>query len=126
MAHLEHLQTVLQEFDANAVILELVLIRLFRNGFKPSIRSQAKQKGCQKDIWDQAIKKAITVEGKTALNFPLWVRKMDACCPQGHCSILKPTKDHIKDRSSLLFCLQEAHIIPPHCFKQAETLKKPR
>ena len=44
-AHLEHLQTAFWEFDANAVILELVLINLFRNGLKPSIRTQAKQEG---------------------------------------------------------------------------------
>ena len=37
--HLEHLQTVLREFDANAVISEPVLIRLFRDGLRPSIRA---------------------------------------------------------------------------------------
>ena len=47
-AHFKHLQTVLREFDADAVILEPVLIRLFRNGLKPSIHAQAKQKGRQK------------------------------------------------------------------------------
>ena len=44
-AHLEHLQIVFQEFDVDAVILEPVLIRLFRNGLSPSIRAQAKQEG---------------------------------------------------------------------------------
>ena len=34
--HLEHLQTVLRKFDANVVISEPVLIRLFRNGLRPS------------------------------------------------------------------------------------------
>ena len=48
-AHLEHLQTVLREFDADAVISEPVLIRLFRNGLRPSIRAQAKQEGRRKD-----------------------------------------------------------------------------
>ena len=37
-AYLKHLQTVLREFDADA---KAVLIRLFRNGLKPSIRAQA-------------------------------------------------------------------------------------
>ena len=50
--HLEHLYTVFQEFDANTMILEPVLIRLFRDGLRPSIRAQAKQKGCQKDTQD--------------------------------------------------------------------------
>ena len=43
-AHLGHLQTVLWEFDANAVISEPVLIRLFCNGLRPSICAQAEQK----------------------------------------------------------------------------------
>ena len=38
-ANLEHLQTVCQEFNANAVILEPVLIRLFRNDLRPSIHA---------------------------------------------------------------------------------------
>ena len=69
-AHLEHLQTVFREFDADTVISEPVLIRLFRNGLRPSIRAQAEQEGRRKDTWDQAIKKAITAEAKAALNLP--------------------------------------------------------
>ena len=48
-AHLKQLQTVLREFDADAVILESVLIRLFRDGLRPSIRAKAKQEGRQKN-----------------------------------------------------------------------------
>ena len=107
-AYLEHLQTVFREFNANAVILEPVLIRLFRNGLRPSIRIQAEQKDCQKDTWDQAIKKAITAEAKAALNLPLWVREIDACCLQGHRSASKTTENHTRDRGSLLFRPQEA------------------
>ena len=70
-AHLEHLQTVFRKFDANSVISEPVLIRLFRDGFKPFIRAQVEEKDCQKNTWDQAIKKTITVEAKAALNLPL-------------------------------------------------------
>ena len=51
-AHLEYLQTVLWEFNTNAVISEPVFIRLFCNGLRPSICTQAKQKVCQKDTWD--------------------------------------------------------------------------
>ena len=67
-AYLEHLQTVFRKFDANAVILEPVLIRLFRDSLRPSIRAQAKQKGRQKDTWDQVMRKAITAKAKAALN----------------------------------------------------------
>ena len=38
-AYVEHLQTVFQKFDINAVISKPVLICLFRNCLKPSIYS---------------------------------------------------------------------------------------
>ena len=41
-AHLEYLQTVFWEFDADAVIVEPVLIRLFCNGLWRSLYTQAK------------------------------------------------------------------------------------
>ena len=96
-AHLKHLQTVLREFNANAVILEPVLILLFYNGLRPSICAQTEQEGRQKNTWDEAIKKAITAEAKAALNVPLWVREMDARCPQSHHSASKPTENHTQD-----------------------------
>ena len=102
-ANLEHLQTVFRKFDADAVILEPVLMRLFRNGLRSSIRAEAKQEGRRKDIWDQAIKNAITAKAKPALNLPLWVRKMDVCYSRGHRSTSKPTENHRRDRSFLLF-----------------------
>ena len=45
-AQLEHLKIVLPEFNADVVISEPVLIRLFRNGLWPSICAQAKQNRC--------------------------------------------------------------------------------
>ena len=51
-AHLEHLQTIFQEFNANTVILKSLLICLFYNGLKPSIYTQANQNSYQKDIWE--------------------------------------------------------------------------
>ena len=38
-AYPEHLQTVFRNCNANAMILEPVLIRLFCNGLRPSIRA---------------------------------------------------------------------------------------
>ena len=107
------------------VISEPVLIRLFCDGFRPSIYAQAKQKDCQKDTCNQVIKKVITTEPKAALNLALWVREIDTCCPQGHRSVSKSIKDHTQDQGSLLFCPQEARNMPPHHSKQAETLERP-
>ena len=106
------------------MILEPVLIRLFCNGIKPCICAQAKQKNRQKDIWDQGIKKTITVEAKAALNLPFLVREIDAPCPQNHCSASKPTKNHTRDQNSLSLRLQEARTTHPHCFERAETLER--
>lgn len=69
-AHLEHLQTVIYKFDANAVILEPVLIRLFCDELRLSIHTQAKHQDCWKNTWDQGIRKAITAKVKAALNLP--------------------------------------------------------
>ena len=68
------------------VISKPVLIRLFRNSLQPFIYAQAKQDGRQKDIWKQAIKKAITAEAKATFNFLSWIWEIDARCPQGHWS----------------------------------------
>ena len=38
-AYLKNLQTVFCKFNPSAIILELVLIRLFRNGLRSSIRA---------------------------------------------------------------------------------------
>ena len=51
------------------VILELVLIRLFHNGLRLSIRAQTNQKSRWKDTWDQAIKKVITAKAKANQTF---------------------------------------------------------
>ena len=125
-AHLKHLQTVLPEFNVDAMISEPVLIRLFRNGLRPSIRAKAEQEGRQKETWDQAIKKTITAAAKAALNLLLWVCEIDACCSRGHCSASKPTENHTRDRGSLLFHLQEARTMPLHYSKRAQTSERPR
>ena len=51
IAHLRYLQIVFQEFNADTIISERVLICLFRNGLRLFIR-KAKQDGCQKDTWE--------------------------------------------------------------------------
>ncbi len=44
-AHLEHLQTVLKEFDPSGAPNETTLIRYFREGLCPSIRAQLDNRG---------------------------------------------------------------------------------
>ena len=125
-AHLEHLQTILQEFDAHVVILKPVLIRLFCNGLWPFIHAQAKQNTYRKDTWEQAIKKSITAEAKAALNLPTWVWEMDVCYPWGHQSFPKAdehTKEKVSNQNSSRS--QEPRPQLSQCFKNIETLDPP-
>ena len=51
-SHLEHLQSILLEFDADAAPEESDLIRFFREGLKPSIKAQMEQRGRELDSWE--------------------------------------------------------------------------
>ena len=68
---------------------------------------------------------AIMAEAKAALNLFLCIREMDARCPQGHRSALKPTEDHTWDQGFFLFRLHKVQAMLPHCSKAIKT-KKPR
>ena len=46
---LEHLQSILQEFDEEGAPEESDLIRFFREGLKPSIKTQMEQHGRELD-----------------------------------------------------------------------------
>ena len=65
-AQLEHLQTVLREFDSTAAPNEEVLICYFYNSLKSSIQAQKDERGRDLDTWEEAIKKTIDVEAKAA------------------------------------------------------------
>ena len=51
-SHLEHLQSILLEFDAEGAPEESDLIRFFREGLKPSIKAQMEQRGRELDSWE--------------------------------------------------------------------------
>lgn len=65
--HLEHLQAILIEFDADGAPEKSDLIRSFREGPKPSIKAQMEQRGRELDSWDELVEKAINAEAKTSL-----------------------------------------------------------
>ena len=125
-AYTKYLQTVFQEFNADAVISQPVLIRLFHNGLRPSIRAQAKQNGRQNDIWKPAIKKPITTEAKTTLNLPSWVQKIDVCYPRSHWSSFKADKCIKKKMSNQNSSRsQELRAQPPQRFQNIKTWDRP-
>ena len=83
-SHLEHLQSILIEFDADGAPEDSALIRYFREGLKPSVKAQMEQRGREKDSWEELVEKAIDAEAKASLQPPSFLREMDQRCPRGN------------------------------------------
>lgn len=66
-SHLEHLQPILIEFDADGAPEESDLIRFFREGLKPLVKAQMEQRGRELDSWEEIVEKAIDAEAKASL-----------------------------------------------------------
>lgn len=81
-SHLEHLQAILIEFDADGALEESHLIRFFREGIKPSVKAQMEQRGLELDSWDKLVEKAIDAEAKASLQPVSIFHEMDQRCPR--------------------------------------------
>ena len=75
-SHLEHLQSILLEFDTDGALEESDLIRFFREGLKPSVKAQIEQKGRELDSWEELVEKAIDAEAKASLQPPSFLRSV--------------------------------------------------
>ena len=80
VAHLEHLQTLLREFNSAAAPNEEVLICHFCDGLRPSIQAQTDEQGRDLDTWEEAIKKTIDAEAKAARQLQSLMKEMDNRC----------------------------------------------
>ena len=76
-AHLEHLQTVLKEFDSAATPNDKVLICYFRDRLRSFIRAQTDERGRDLDTWEEAIKKVIDAELKAVCQPQSLMGEMD-------------------------------------------------
>ena len=74
---LEHLQSILIEFDADGAPEEPALIQCFQEGLKPLIKAQMEQRGREKDSWEELVEKAIDAEAKASLQPPSFLKEMD-------------------------------------------------
>ena len=54
-SHLEQLQSILLEFDADGAPKEPTMIKYFREGLKPSIRAEMEQYGRELDSFEDTI-----------------------------------------------------------------------
>ena len=100
-SHLEHLQSILQEFDEEGAPEESDLIRFFRKGLRPSIKAQMEQRGREHDSWEELVEKAIDAEAKASLQPPSILREMDQHCLCGnrpaHSTVAKSQASSTRD-----------------------------
>ena len=82
-SHLEHLQSILLEFDADGAPGEPTMIRYFREGLKPSIQAEMEQRGRELDNFKDTIQKTVDAETKAALRPRSAARETDQHCPRG-------------------------------------------
>lgn len=82
--HLEHLQTILLEFDANGAPKETDLIRYFQKALKPSIKAEMENQVDEYEDWDVLVRKTVAAEAKAALRPASYIREMDQQCPRGN------------------------------------------
>lgn len=75
--HLEHLQFILLEFDANGAPKESDLIRYFQEALKPSIKAEMENQADEYEDWDELVRKTVTAEAKAALRPASYIREMD-------------------------------------------------
>ena len=103
VAHLEHLQEVLQKFDFVAAPNKDTMIRYFRESLQPSIRAQFDVRDRDLDFWDEVVDKIVDAEAKASLQASSKTKEIDFRCFWGQEPIKKDDKDSMdyeKNKSS--------------------------
>ena len=83
-AYLEHLQSILLEYDPVGAPTKPTILRYFREGLKPSVFAELKLQDLELESFDQIVKKAVNVEAKSALRPRFSTKKMDQNCLRGN------------------------------------------
>ena len=83
-AHLEHLQSILLEYDSVGAPTEPTMLRYFREGLKSSILPKLEHWDLELESFDQMVKKAVNAEAKSALHPRSSTKEMDQHCPWGN------------------------------------------
>ena len=78
-AHLEHLQSILLEFDADCAPSEVQLCHIFYDGLRLSVKLWIGKEGWQKLSWDDLISAANRTEAKARIKD---YRHLDQRCPK--------------------------------------------
>ena len=83
-AHLEHLQSILLEYNPVGAPTKPTMLRYFREGLKPSILAELEHRDLELESFDQMIKKAIDDEAMSALRSRSSTKEIDQHCPRGN------------------------------------------
>ena len=76
-SHLEHLQSILIEFDPAAAPTESTMVRYFEKSLKPSIKAEIDQDAIHLDDYEELIAKVVRAEVKASLQPSSYVQETD-------------------------------------------------
>ena len=74
---MEHLQSILMEFDPAAAPSESTMIRYFEKGLKPSIKAEIDEDATHLDDYEELVAKAIRAKAKAGLQPSFYLREAD-------------------------------------------------
>lgn len=80
-AHLEYLQTVLKEFDANATPSKDFLICYFQNGLRLSTCTQMDKQDRELEDWQKVMERTIDAKTKAGRQSPFLFRESNVHYP---------------------------------------------
>ena len=83
-AHLEHLQSILIEFNPQAALTEFNMVRYFEEGLKTSIKVEMDQDVDYLDTYEELVANALKAEVKAGIWPCFYVRESDANCLRGN------------------------------------------
>ena len=83
-AHLEHLQSILLEYDLVETLTKLTIHKYFQEGLKPSILAELEHRDLELKSFNQIVKKAVNAKAKSALRPRSSTEEMDQNCPQSN------------------------------------------
>ena len=83
-SHLQHLQSILSEFDPIQTPDKLTMICYFREGLKPSIKVEIEQQDRESIDFEKMVQTADNAKAKVGLRSSTMVRNSDIRCSRGY------------------------------------------
>lgn len=94
---MEHLQSILKDFDGVATPIDELLIWYFRDGLRFFICTQLDEKDRNLDDWQVVVKQAVNAKTKVARQALLLVQESNVCCPHGYSPLKSEKFKDLKD-----------------------------